>query len=333
VALLNVPISDGLEWYAHYVQTDKLAKEPAYNPLWELRTDKLLWNKGEYTAVGAGAEQDLLNVTGPGNVEYLWMATPGPPASLDARLRIYYDGSGTPALDMDFGTLFAMHYGGFGPWHITPHVKVDVQNPSYNTHWLITFPMPFGTSIRVVYYNPGGAISSSPGIFWQAGYSIYDTDRGNGLRLRGTGLRLPSAVTLTAGQTYTLASITGAGAIIWHSYIGGFGGTPTNLSWLERNVTVAVDGEVSPSIVSSGTEDWFDGGWYYNDIPDYLTSAHSYVATCTPVGNAFAVGQATDLLSKWGGIPFTSSCVMTLATEAVCTTGHPMAYCILYYGA
>lgn len=333
MALLNVPASTTTDWYAHYVQTDKLAKETGYNPLHEVRTDKVLWSKGEYTAVGAATEQNLLNVSGPGNVEYLWMATPGAAPSLDARLRIYYDGSGTPALDFDMGTLFAAHYGAFGPWHITPHMKIDIHNPSYNTNWLMTFSVPFGTSIRVAYYNPGGAISSSPGIFWQVGYSIYDTDRANGLRLRGTGLRLPDAVTLTSAQTYTLANITGGpGAIIWHSYVGGWGATPTNQSWMERNITVTVDGEGSPSMTASGTEDWFDGGWYYNDIADFMTSTYSYVGTNTPAApNAYACGMATDLLGKFGGIPFSSSCVIGLGTEAACTTGHPMAYSILYY--
>lgn len=306
---------------------------PGANPLSELRTDKLRMAKGEYVAVGAGAEQDLLNVTGPGCVESLWMATAGPSASLDARIRVYYDGSATPSIDMDIGTLLALHYGAGSATgvHETSHVNAQINSINYNTGWMLRFPMPFGTSIRITYLNGGGAIPATPGIYWMAAYSLFASDRANGLRLRGTGVRQPNAVAVAAAATYQLANLTGGpGALVWHSYIGGFA-TATNLTWLERNFALTIDGEGSPSIVSSGTEDWFDSAWYYNGWRDFSAGMHSYVATDLPAGWPYCVGQATDLLSKWGGIPFNNSLVMTLQTEAVCTTGHTFCYSLLYY--
>ena len=119
------------------------------------------------------------------------------------------------------------------------------------------------------------------------------------------------------------------GSIVYHSYVGGVGAT--NLSWLERNFSITVDGEATPQIVATGTEDWFDSGWYFQGRRDYNTSFHSYVGTDQPAGNVNTVAMATDLWSKWGGVPFTTSAVIRSLPEAGCTTGDTLCWCILYY--
>jgi len=137
-------------------------------------------------------------------------------------------------------------------------------------------------------------------------------------------------VTRTASATTTLAQITGGpGSIVYHSYVAGVGAS--NLSWLERIFSITVDGEPTAQIVGTGTEDWFDSGWYFNGRRDYNTSFHSYVGTDQPAGNVNTVGMATDLWSKWGGVPFTTSAVIRSLPEAGCTTGDTLCWCILYY--
>ena len=69
-------------------------------------------------------------------------------------------------------------------------------------------------------------------------------------------LRLPKGVryadqkvTRTASATTTLAQITGGpGSIVYHSYVAGVGAS--NLTWLERNFAITVDGEPTPQIVA-----------------------------------------------------------------------------------
>lgn len=333
MALVTLPGSGAVDWYGWAQQTDKMARSNQWNPLAEVRSDPLKISKGEYASVSQGAEIDLLNTSGPGNIESIWMATGGPGPSLDARLRIYYDGSGTAALDMDMGTLLAAHYGAGTAvgTHFTPHVQFQINSANYNTGWMITFSVPFGTSVRVAYYASTTAVSSM--LFWMVTYSLYETDRASGQRLRGTGVRQPNAVALTAVQTYQLANLTGGpGTLLWLSYIGGFAGA-TNLSWMERNFSIAVDGEATPSMIASGTEDWFDSAWYFEGWRDFQSGLYSYVGTDASVSLPYAVGMATDFLGKWGGVPFTSSCVLTLETEAACTTGHSFCAALLYYSA
>ena len=167
-------------------------------------------------------------------------------------------------------------------------------------------PVAFGTSIKIAYFNINAGQTAN--IYSMITYRPTPTDEANGQRLRYQGVRYADQkVTRTATATTTLAHITGGpGSIVYHSYVAGVGAS--NLTWLERNFSITVDGEPTPQIVATGTEDWFDSGWYFNGRRDYNTSFHSYVGTNQPAGNANTVGMATDLWSKWGGVPFTCGC-------------------------
>jgi hypothetical protein len=257
------------------------------NPLATLRQTKLRIDKVENASVPPNTERTLCNRPGPGVVVSLWMALGGGAApALDGRLRVYYDGSPTAAIDIDMG-------------------------------------------IKIAYFNINAGQTAS--IYSMVTYSLTPTDEANGRRLRYQGVRyVDQKVTRTASATTTLAQITGGpGSIVYHSYVGGVGAT--NLSWLERNFSITVDGEATPQIVATGTEDWFDSGWYFNGRRDYNTSFHSYVGTDQPAGNVNTVAMATDLWSKWGGVPFTTSAVIRSLPEAGCTTGDTLCWCILYY--
>ena len=252
--------------------------------------------------------------------------------ALDARLRVYYDGAASPAVDIDMGTLLATHFGAgsVAGSHTLAHVHVEINSNNDNTGFLLTFPMPFGTRIRLAYYN--ASTTQTATIYSMASYALTATDQANGHRLRQQGARwLDQRITRTASQTTTLASISGGpGWIVYHSQVCGVGAS--NLSWLERDIAIAVDGETTPAIVSTGTEDWFDSAWYFNGWKDFDAGVHSYVGTDQPPSpNQYVAGMATDLMSKWGGVPFTASATMTALTEPACTTGDSLCWCILYY--
>lgn len=307
------------------------------NALSEVNWTKLRMSRNELVTLPANAETTMLNVSGPGKVESIWLAVDRA-VSLDGRLRIYYDGSSTATVDIDLGTLFATHYtiSQTGVEHVTPHMAATIRWPdsgaqNWPAGYLITFPVPFGTSIKVTLHNPTAVANAT--FFSMVTYRLTTTDTANGKRLRCAGFRYADqAVTRLTGATNTLANITGGpGVLIWHSYVGG-AGAATNLSWLERDINVTVDGEGSPAISATGTEDWFDGAWYFHDVANRPISTHSYVATDGDVtGLPYVAGMATDLLSKWGGVPFTTSCLVQTTTETAVTTGDTFVSAILYY--
>jgi hypothetical protein len=153
-------------------------------------------------------------------------------------------------------------------------VHVEIDSTNYSTAFLLTFPIPFGTSVKIAYFNINAGQTAN--IYSMVAYNLTATDEANGQRLRCKGARfVDQRVTRTACSTTTLAQITGGtGSIVYHSYVGGVGAA--NLS------SITVDGEPTPQIVATGTEDWFDSGWYFHGRRDYNTSFHSYVGTNQP---------------------------------------------------
>lgn len=322
---VNKPVSTAMNTALTTGLAGKVDKTALSSPIAGLNTTKLRMTKVEAVSVPNNAEQVLLNVTGPGVVHSVWLALAGG-AAVDGRLRVYYDGSATATIDIDFGTLFATHYGAGHGQHWTQYMAVDMGGGN-RMGINVGFQMPFGTSIKVAYFNPSGASFT---MFSQVAYRLTTIDQAFGWRLRASSKRLADQqVTRTSAQATTLANITGGpGAIVWHSYVAGIGST--NRTWLERNITVAVDGEGTAAIQASGTEDWFDSAWYFDDQHDYKPSWNTWVGRNEPTTTPFIAGMAVDLLAKWGGIPFTSSAIMTVESAGA-TTGDSLSYCVLYY--
>jgi hypothetical protein len=184
------------------------------NPLATLRQTKLRIDKVENASVPPNTERTLCNHTGPGVVVSLWMALGGGNApALDGRLRVYYDGSPSAAIDIDMGTLLATHWGAgsANTSHSCEHVHVEINSGNYLTAFLVTFPIPFGTSIRMAYFNINAGQTAN--VYSMVTYSLTPTDEANGQRLRYQGVRyVDQRVTRTATSTTTLAQITGARA-------------------------------------------------------------------------------------------------------------------------
>lgn len=303
------------------------------NPLAELRSNTLHMATVENVHPGSNVEYTLFDQDGPGNVVSFWMALGEENVPvLDARFRVYYDHNPNAAIDIDFGTLLALHFGGgqYAGTHSCTHMHAEI-NPNwrYETGLLMTFPMPFGEHIRITYYCP--PTNQQPWIFSMTSYSLTDTDEADGKRLRCAGARwADQSVWRNADQYINLADIHGGpGWIVYHAYVGGVDARDD--TWLERNFSLYIDGEQKPSIVASGTEDWFDSAWYFSGWKDYNTSFHSYIGTHKPAQWPYASGMVTDLWSKWGGIPFQDSAVMYADTEPACKTGDRFCWAVLYY--
>lgn len=319
------------------------------HPFDGFRTNKMKIAKTETYTVPFQTEATILDTTGPGCVRYLWFATVGAVGCLDARIRIYYDGATTPSVDVDFGTLFASHWlatqnanpvaanfngQGFYSSVQTKNMHFELAS-DYTAGYTMKFPIPFGNRIRITYYNPSTTVN--PQFYSMAYYHYTSTDLANGVRLRAQNLRYADSLTAyTASQAVALANITsGPGWVVWLSQVGGV--SATNLSWMERNLCVQLDGETvqGASLVTTGTEDTFDSAWYYHGWHNYNAGPDAYVGADMPgaSGSASAtiVGMATDYLSKFGGIYFNSSCVMSFQPEPACTSGDSRVWCVLYY--
>jgi hypothetical protein len=298
------------------------------------------------TGPSNGAETNILNITGTGGiVKYIWLAdrpgSGGGYPQFDHSIRVYTDGNTTPDMDMDLGVFFGYGYG-----------EIFSQENITSTHWHarsgtaahinyygggFRLEVPFTTSIRICVANVNNTPPSS--VFSQVDYVLASDNPGMTIPpyvLKSTGSHWigGTRATVAAGSNATLATIPAGnpGIIVGHSMCGG---NTSDYSYLERYVALYIDGEATPSIQSSGTEDWFTASDYFFNGQTPFSShgsmglgAGPYNQNGTPV-NAFSA--LVDILALNGGYPFTSSASLVWLNHPAATVGNVYATCLWYY--
>lgn len=261
----------------------------------------------------------LLDQGGSGTLLALWSAVSSGSGIEDVQFKIYVDGEVSPSVVFDFAQIGLMHLDADGEYW-TEHTRVQYTTSGGGlASMTFQYPIPFSSGIRVDIYNPTGG---SVGIFGQAFWTPDITDS---RRLKSSGRTHSDMVSITVGDPdYAMLSASGnPGTIVFHSV--GITDATTN-GYLESDMTLYVDGEGSPSISSTGTEDWFQSGWYYGGF-----------ARSTPIANTSFVDltshntmQSLDLLQLMGGIYFSDSVDFYMSLNET-DTNFSMAYLVLYY--
>jgi hypothetical protein len=208
------------------------------------------------TQVHPGELVSLGRLTGAGTVRYLRFAvTPFDAATLhDLSLRVAVDGAATPQIDVPLADLF-----GDG-LEVRPIRSLAFgMTPADNTGYF-ALPVPYARGARISLLSNADAHVSLT--LWK-GAPVRTHSRLYGQRL----------VTQTQlGQDFPVLQAGGSGRLV--SYVmdvldpgapgSGFSGGQWFMEGTER---VYVDGSRSPSIYGTGTEDIFNGGYYFNGGP------------------------------------------------------------------
>jgi hypothetical protein len=180
-------------------------------------------------------------------------------------IRIYVDGENIPSIEMELGL---GHGVGFGdnnaPWGSEKMGKTGHPSGFYNT-----YKIPFGKSIRVTAQRSKDSPDGAP--FW---WIIRGTEN---LPVTLNGLRLPETARLKLYklenylakplEEFTLCDVKGAGAL-YQVTIAGEGlrksGDWKDISYLEAIMRAYIDEAKTPTLLSSGLEDYFLGTYYFN---------------------------------------------------------------------
>ena len=207
------------------------------------------WKIRPAVPIPGGGTTVLADIDGPGIVRHLWM-TPAIPAPHDWRsliLRVYWDGDPRPAIEVPMGDFFAM--GLRRPGLVNSAVVATNPWTGFNSYW----QMPFRRHARITVENLG---KDEANLYYQVDYS-----------------REPVAadayyfhaqfrdVRRTGDTPYViLDGLTGPGV-----YVGTYMtmGVRHPGWWGEGEVKFYMDGERSPTIVGTGTEDYFGGAWNF----------------------------------------------------------------------
>lgn len=183
---------------------------------------------------------------------------PFDPESIDilsnARIKIYWDGESSPSVDIPIGFFFGQAGDREG------FVKGLFMNNDPLTHTFHNyFPMPYGSSARIELVNESGVELENV-----SGSIVYSDTPYEGLGVSAGYFSAfeHSETPTTAGQDYVMLNLpTGAGRVV-----GVQQNIVSNDTWiLEGDERIFIDHlDENPVIHGTGTEDFYNGGWYFN---------------------------------------------------------------------
>lgn len=241
----------------------------------------------------------LADIPGAGQIVRIWMTTmnmPGAKFNFNhyGVLRFYWDGESSPSVEAPFGAFFGVPWGKYTHYVAEP---LSCTSGGYNCQ----FPMPFAAGCRIEVTNE--APVPWEGFFYQVQYLELDKAP-SALRFHAqwrretpTTYRVPYRVLEAEGQGHFAGMhlfMQNAGQWLnparmrqriqdTESVLGGLFPDMAGMGMLEGWERISVDDEPAPSISGTGTEDYFNSGFYFSagkfsaphwgcTVRDYLTS-------------------------------------------------------------
>ncbi len=209
----------------------------------------------DFRPVAPGETLTLVDYKGGPGIVRRWWITIAPRNNVaiqrQAIIRCYWDGETTPSVECPVSDFFGM---GFGEWHDYQSLPLNMTSGGYNCYW----PMPFQKSARITIENRSKVRIDS--FYYNVEVEAHKTLPKDTLYFHAQFRRERPT---QQGKPYTLLETTGkghyVGTLLSMQAMRGRG-----LGYLEGDEQVTVDGEASPSILGTGTEDYFSSGWYYD---------------------------------------------------------------------
>ena len=206
----------------------------------------------DFIRVPAGSTASLADIQGPGVVTMIWVTIASPDKYFLRRilLRMYWDGETSPSVEVPIGDFFGT---GFQyKQYLTPFVGMS--SGGYYSY----FPMPFNNRARIEVVNETGQEINS--FYFHVDYQKLNEPIEPSVALFHASWH--REIRTPRGRYFTLLEAEGEGHLVgvnlnMQSYDGG-------LSFLEGDEMIYVDGEKEASVKGTGTEDYFNSGWYFN---------------------------------------------------------------------
>lgn len=264
----------------------------------------------------------LAKITGPATIQSIRISIPGVTATSGAAaaevldntwIRIYWDGQQTPSVYAPLGSFFAMGQLGSFPTHALV-AGMDATDTMY-----MYLPMPFERAARIQLVNT--STTSVPGITYQIQYQHFSGDFSN-VGYFKTSYTTSNLVGI--GKDIPILRVTGAGKFVGvtASYTGDVG-----RSYLEGDERIYVDGSGSPAIYGTGTEDFFNGGFYFQNGP-YSQPMSGNTAHLTTASEDQTAGYRFFVQDA---IPFRNQIVVSIQHGPHDNTANTSAAMLAYY--
>lgn len=242
----------------------------------------------------ADGRQKIAESVGSGSISALHLQLPEPADQLLAGLRLQIEFDGRTMVDSPLGEFFG---AGLGANTVRSLMFATAPQPDGTLSLSTWWPMPFARNARVTLVNttdnPAPSIDSevvtTPDPQWA---TALDSGRA------GYFTALSHAGPTTFGQDWLFADEYGHGKFVGVSQTIRGARTRTSFSedapyFLEGAERVYTDGSQSPQWYGTGTEDFYEGGWYFkngrhfsdplNGQPDQRTAAAGCADYCVAV--------------------------------------------------
>ncbi|WP_422631781.1 glycoside hydrolase family 172 protein [Pseudokineococcus basanitobsidens] len=221
------------------------------------------WKVSPSVEVAPGATHPLLEATGSGVVQHLWVTT-HPRHWRELVLRMHWDGDPAPAVEVPLGDFFGQGWGEFA--QLSSQVVAANPHGGLNSYWR----MPFRRGARITLDNLG---ADAAVVYYQVTWSEEEVGEHEGYLHAQWRRDHP----LERGRTHVLLDgVEGAG-----HYVGTYLAWGVNSSgwWGEGEVKFYLDDDDDlASVCGTGTEDYFGGAWNF-DVPGqgYTTYSTPYL--------------------------------------------------------
>jgi hypothetical protein len=206
----------------------------------------------DFVAIPAGATVVIADLKGPGVIVGMWCTVASPDTHFLRRtvLRCYWDGESAPSVEVPLGDFFGT---GFQyKQYVTQYLGMS------SGGYYCYFPMPFNGSARIEVGNETGEEITS--FYYHIDYQQLSRPLEPDVAyFHAAWHREPRT---NPHHSYTVLEAEGRGHFVglnmsMQSY-------NNDTQYLEGDEEVFVDGEARPSIAGTGTEDYFNSGWYFN---------------------------------------------------------------------
>ncbi len=220
--------------------------------------------QSENILVPAGQSVEVLHESGAGSIAAVKLVLRNDNAAAsvlsDLRIRLYWDGSDSPAVDAPIGTFFGNEYGSTDCDLALLMLGTEIQNGVYFRGYNY-FPMPFWSNAKMEIYNVGETDIAIDILEVQiTPDSVCHYDQAT------TGYFTSSPyyeiTPNTMGKNTVIATMEGTGHMVY-GVLSGYG----IYSGCEGDVRVFFDGRLSPEMESDGSESWASYGWGFVDPP------------------------------------------------------------------
>lgn len=221
--------------------------------------------------IADGEKRVIMDVKGAGIINRIWITIAPEAARLnrnDIIIRMYWDGNTYPSVESPIGPYFG---NGWNETYNFVSTPLSV-SPGWGKSYVSYFSMPFASGARIEIENQAGAPIES--FYYNIDYTEVaalpaDAGRFHAWYNHELTEALPDGenewgtlgeqgVNPSGKDNYLFADIKGKGHFVGVNY---YVNCPTTMWYGEGDEMVYIDGEELPSIIGTGTEDFFNTSW------------------------------------------------------------------------